>query len=156
MSLNMKVDKEYSIYEETHNVVAEALIQYNTQAGNGIASLIEIARKGLKMSYLHLVSKGLSLSLQEISTILHVSMRTLQRYAASKVLDSDISAKLLHLDALKTEGVDVFGSERDFNVWLRTELPVLQGHTPLSYLDTPFGFQLVQQVLGRIKHGIFA
>jgi putative toxin-antitoxin system antitoxin component (TIGR02293 family) len=108
------------------------------------------------MKYLTNLTEKLSLNLQEMGEILHVSLRTLQRYAPNKVLDSDASAKALNLAALQTHGMEVFGSEIDFNEWLRTPVPHLGNKTPLSYLDTPFGFTLVEQTLGRIEHGLFA
>jgi putative toxin-antitoxin system antitoxin component (TIGR02293 family) len=119
-------------------------------------NLIQFARRGLTMNYLQKLAISLSLNLQEISEILHVSIRTLQRYTATKKLDTDISSKLLNLTALHNHGVSVFGSEADFNCWLKSPVSSLQNNTPLSFLDTPFGFTMVGQVLGRIEHGIFA
>jgi putative toxin-antitoxin system antitoxin component (TIGR02293 family) len=157
MTQKMKKEpKKYIQAPEAANILNEPAISLAQPQNYGIYNLIENARKGLTMSYLQNIANSLTLSLQEISQILHVSLRTLQRYQDSKVLESDISAKLLHLATLKKEGIEVFGNEAAFNAWLRTPIPALQNETPLSYLDTPFGFQLVEQTLGRIKHGIFA
>jgi putative toxin-antitoxin system antitoxin component (TIGR02293 family) len=146
--------KEYSQELQSNTTLQEpaALYGYSFDPSN----LLQFARQGLSMSYLQKLANSLSLSLQEISEILHVSLRTLQRYTASKKLDTDISSKLLHLTALHNHGVDVFGSEADFNAWLKSPVSALDNHTPLSFLDTPFGFTVVDQVLGRIEHGVFA
>ncbi len=147
--------KEYKSNVAPISAVEEPMVAYQSSA-NSISEMINFARTGISMKYLTNLSDKLSLSLQEIGEILHVSLRTLQRYAPNKVLDSDVSAKALNLAALQAHGLEVFGTESDFNEWLRTPVPNLGNKTPLSFLDTPFGFTLIDQTLGRIEHGIFA
>jgi putative toxin-antitoxin system antitoxin component (TIGR02293 family) len=118
--------------------------------------MISYARKGIDMSFVSNMMERLSLSLKDIADILHVSLRTLQRYNTSTKLDTDASSKLLYLSKLEVTGLRVFGSHMAFTSWLKSPVMALGGHTPLSYLDTPFGFELVEQTLGRIEHGIFA
>jgi putative toxin-antitoxin system antitoxin component (TIGR02293 family) len=146
--------KSYTQELKSEAVLQEpaALYGYNFEP----SKLLQFARQGLSMSYLQKLASSLSLSLQEVSEILHISLRTLQRYTASKKLDTDISSKLLHLTALHNHGVEVFGSEADFNSWLKSPVAFLENKTPLSFLDTPFGFMVVDQALGRIEHGVFA
>lgn len=141
---------------EGQNVVNESIAGYMVAPAYNTTNLINYARQGIRMSFLLNLSEKLSLSLQEVGNILHVSLRTLQRYAPTKTLDTDASAKVLNLEALYRHGIEVFGDEESFNNWLRSKIPSLGNQTPLSYLDTPFGFQLVDQTLGRIEHGIFA
>jgi putative toxin-antitoxin system antitoxin component (TIGR02293 family) len=152
----MKKEKVYKAVVTKNNIVNEPSILYQNSPLNNAVELINYARQGINMKYLTNLSDKLSLSLQEIGDILHVSLRTLQRYAPTKVLDSDASAKALNLAALQAHGIDVFGTATDFNEWLRSGVPHLGNKTPLSYLDTPFGFTLIDQTLGRIEHGLFA
>lgn len=148
--------KEYKEIETTLSLVEEPSFAFELSTPNNISQMINYARQGINMKYLTNLTEKLALNLQEMGNILHVSLRTLQRYSPTKVLDSDASAKVLNLTALQAHGLAVFGSEKDFNDWLRTEVPSLGNKTPLSYLDTPFGFTLVDQTLGRIEHGLFA
>lgn len=152
----MKKNKEYTQEEGSLNILNEPSLVYGSNSIGNTSQLINYARQGINMQFLNNLTNRLSLNLQEIGEILHVSLRTLQRYAPSKVLDSDASAKVLNLAALQSHGIEVFGSEKDFNEWLRSEIPYLGNKTPLSYLDTPFGFTLIDQTLGRIEHGLFA
>lgn len=117
---------------------------------------INSSRRGITMRVLSRLGEELALSLGELASILHLSLRTLQRYTPEKRLDTDASAKVLQLAELRSRGLEIFGSDTDFNVWLRTGLPVLSGQRPLDFLDTPFGFKLLDQILGRIEHGVFA
>lgn len=140
---NYPVDEEYP---DSLSLAAESSAEY----------MIYYSRKGLDMTYLSNLISRLSLSLKETAQILHISLRTLQRYGKTDTLDKDISSKLLYLAKLEGIGLQIFDSQESFNTWLRTPAPSLNNHTPLSYLDTPFGFELVEQTLGRMAHGIFA
>ncbi len=143
--------------KESTTIAAEPTLEYGIAAIISDASLdlIATARKGVSMNFLTTIAEKLSLSLQEVGHILHVSLRTLQRNAPAKKLDIDASAKALQLATLYQKGVYVFGEEQIFTDWLREEVPALDYKKPINLLDTPFGFQLVMQVLGRIEHGVF-
>jgi putative toxin-antitoxin system antitoxin component (TIGR02293 family) len=147
---------EYKIDDLEKNIASEPTIAYGRSVLLDTSELIKYARNGISMKYISNLATTLALTLQDIGNILHVSLRTLQRYEPTKILDSDASSKILNLKALQIHGLEVFGSEEHFNVWLRSEIPSLGHQTPLSYLDTPFGFQLVDDTLGKIDHGIFA
>lgn len=118
--------------------------------------VIRHAREGIKIGYLLELTDLIGLTQMEICKILHISLRTLQRYEPDYVLDSDASSKVIQLGMLHRRGLDVFGDTKDFNYWLKAPISSLEGKAPLDYLDTPFGFQLINQILGRIEHGIFA
>ncbi len=118
--------------------------------------VIRHAREGIKMGYLLQLGDLMGLTQMEISKILHVSLRTLQRYNAEFILDSDASSKVIQLGMLYHRGLDVLGDQSGFSSWLKSPMSSLEGKSPLDYLDTPFGFQLINQILGRIEHGIFA
>ena len=115
--------------------------------------LIQEARKGISKAYLLKISEALSLTLTELSKILHISIRSIQRYANNKKMDIDISAKAIQLENLRRKGVDVFGTNDAFNNWLRTPIIALNQKTPIDYLNTPFGFEMIEQLLGKKKKG---
>lgn len=119
-------------------------------------SVIRTARAGIKTGHFLDLGLRMGLSMLELATVLNVSLRTLQRYDAGQVLDADQSAKVISLELLNSHGNEVFGSQLSFNDWLRIPVGELDNNPPLSYLDTPFGFMVLEQILGRIEHGIFA
>ncbi len=153
--INMK-GKSKSTPDLSNNVLNEPFEVYGSAAGYFSLDAINQARAGMSMQYLLNLGKDLALSLQEMGQILHLSLRTLQRYTPTKMLDTDASAKLLQLNALRQHGVQVFENEENFNKWLRTPSTLLENQKPIEMLDTPYGFQLVDQLLGRIEYGIFA
>ena len=118
--------------------------------------LIKKARAGIPKSQMFLLMKQLGLALKDISEILHISERTLHRYPNNKKLDVQATERLLQLSVLIAKGEHVFGDPNKFRMWMNFPYPPFAMKTPMSLLDTTFGFQLVFDQLTRIEHGIFA
>lgn len=126
-------------------------------ADNSYISNIHKARNGVPFSKALAIADQMQLTMQELADVLHVSLRTLQRYETDKILDVELSSKILRLESLALHGAEVFGKDyKAFARWLRSEVPALEGRAPISYLDTPFGLDWIDQILGQIEHGIFA
>lgn len=118
--------------------------------------VIRFAREGLSSAYVLYLAEQLSLSVHELAGILYISVRTIQRWELDKTLDVDLSSKAIMLARIHQHGSRVFGDVSALGEWLHNPVPALQGHTPLSFLDTPFGFEIIHQVLGRLEEGVFA
>ena len=73
--------------------------------------------------------------------------------SGEKLMDSD---RLSRLARILAETIDVLGSEEKASQWLEAPNRALGGQTPLTLLDTDLGTQQVEEVLGRIQHGIFS
>jgi putative toxin-antitoxin system antitoxin component (TIGR02293 family) len=96
-------------------------------------------------------------TLQEWSHILHISERTLQRYAkANSSLPFGVVDRVLQIDKVIKRGVEVFGSLDKFISWLRSDPFMLEGRLSLQSLRSIEGINLVLTQLGRIEHGLFA
>ncbi len=118
--------------------------------------VLQITRDGLpKLTLLSLAQK-ISLTIQDLANIMHISERTLQRYDDNAIIKTEYSEKAIELARLYTRGEEVFGSMDKFKVWMKTPSHIFNGDTPMSLLDTSFGFNMIFKELGRIEHGIFA
>lgn len=129
--------------------------------GKGIAypsdfDLVSVARKGISKRNLLALAKKLYLTIEEISDILHISERTLQRYELATLIKTEHADRAIELAKLYERGAAVLGSYEAFNRWLRHSNYALKNQVPLTLLDTSIGFTLVLDVLGRIEHGIFS
>src|ERR1700740_208131 len=118
--------------------------------------IVKLARQGFSKRALLSLARKILLTLQELATILHISERTLQRYDDDAIIKTEYAEKAVELARLYTRGEEVFGSLDKFKTWMKTPLHVFKGETPVSLLDTSFGFDMVFKELGRIEHGIFA
>ena len=93
----------------------------------------------------------------EWSAMLHVSERTLQRYAKSNSTFSFINAeRFQQLMQLIEKGKKVFGKTEYFYEWLHSNPLALEGNLSVASLTTYDGIQKILTQLGRIEHGILA
>ena len=93
----------------------------------------------------------------EWSLLLHVSERTLQRYAKNNGSFAPINAeRALQIAQVIDEGKKTFGKTVLFYNWLKRNPLMLEGSLSLKSLTTASGIQLVLIQLGRIQHGILA
>ncbi len=117
---------------------------------------IELSRKGLTMKQLREILKFTNLSLKELSSILSISDRQLTRYKDDKILRIDISAQLIQIAELYEFGYEVFENEEKFQKWMISKIRALGYQKPINLLDTPFGISEVQNIIGRLEHGVYS
>jgi len=116
--------------------------------------LITVTRKGLPKRVALAVCKVLGVSMEKMSKLLHVSHRTLQRKENKELLSVYSTEQLLEIAAMISHGISVFGTLEKFKGWLHSTPMIFEGQQPLDFLDTTFGIQYVNTVLGRIEYGI--
>ena len=91
------------------------------------------------------------------AAILHVSERTLQRYAKNNGSFAPINAeRALQIDKVLKEGKITFGKVDIFYRWLKHNPYMLEGNLSFNSLTSYEGIQKVLTQLGRIQHGILA
>jgi putative toxin-antitoxin system antitoxin component (TIGR02293 family) len=117
--------------------------------------LIDIVRHGLPSEGVTSLSRKLGITPGELSRYLHVSLKTLQRYKG-KVLDINMSDRLLTVAMVYAKGADVFGSEENSVAWLKSPVSALGNARPLDYLDTNAGADMIMTLLGRIEYGVYS
>ena len=94
---------------------------------------------------------------KEWADILHISERTLQRYAHNDgSFSSGTIDRIYQINKVFQRGKEVFGSYQKFNLWLRDNPYMLEGRLSLHSLASIEGINNVLTQLGRIEHGIFA
>lgn len=93
----------------------------------------------------------------EWAALLHVSERTLQRYAKSNGTFAPMNAeRALQIAKVLEQGAATFGSPDQFYKWLMGNPHMLEGNLSFESLTTAEGIQMVLTQLGRIQHGILA
>lgn len=91
------------------------------------------------------------------SDILHISERTLQRYAKDNgSFTFNVIDRIVLIDKVIKRGTEVFGTAGKFISWLRSGPYMLEGRLSLLSLSDFEGINKVLTQLGRIEHGIFA
>ncbi len=103
------------------------------------------------------IADKIPFSLAEWATILHVSERTLQRYAKNNSSFAPINSERIALiEKVLQEAKTTFGNTNKFYDWIRRNPYMLEGNLSINSLSTFEGIQNVLTQLGRIQHGIFA
>ena len=96
-------------------------------------------------------------SMAEWAGILHLSERTLQRYAKSNGNFAPINAeRALQIEKVLKEAKITFGNTLNFYNWLKRNPSMLEGTLSLESLYSLDGIEKVLTQLGRIQHGLFA
>lgn len=136
--------------------VNEAAVKYQASPDENY-QLVEQAHLGLPTSAFFDILSFSELTKEELSDILDVSFKTIQRYHKDgKRLNAINSEQLLKMIALYQKAEEVFGNLESFNRWLRKPAIGLGNHKPLRYLKTPGGIDLIMEELLRIEFGALA
>lgn len=151
------------------NIVEEPMVAYlstnqasflrlldSSYIGSTDFDLLKLARKGVSKKALISLAKSISLTIQQVADIMHISERTLQRYTPSTLIKTEHAEKAIELAKLYERGIEVFGNLENFNDWMKTPNYTLNGEEPIALLDSSLGFDLVFQTLGRIEYGVFS
>jgi putative toxin-antitoxin system antitoxin component (TIGR02293 family) len=173
MNRQSKKIKPYQMQEDSPSFVEEAALAYESYpyetlriilGGNknlktsltGDFDLINLSRTGIKKSTLKSLSEYLGINMETMSELLHSSYRNIQRKDEDQLLDSLKTEKVLELAAFAQRGIEVIGDKESFAEWLQSPLASLANKTPLNFLDTSFGIQMVTKLLGRLEQGVYS
>jgi putative toxin-antitoxin system antitoxin component (TIGR02293 family) len=152
--------KKYKIPEDENslpqNIVFEPAVAYLSSPEPSAHNFIEQSRNGVSKRRAAALAESINLSVSDLCYVLHISERTWQRYSLADKLAVELSEKVILLENLSQFGAVVLESKITFGKWLKSEIQALNFKTPLSFLDTAFGFQLVSSLLGRIEHGVYS
>jgi putative toxin-antitoxin system antitoxin component (TIGR02293 family) len=97
-----------------------------------------------------------SMTLHEVYALV-IPRRTLsKRRRLGQKLTPEESDRLARLARMLQAAEETFGDREKAHNWLRRPNRGLDGKIPLPMLATDAGARVVEQALGRIRHGIFA
>ncbi|MFL6193074.1 MAG: antitoxin Xre/MbcA/ParS toxin-binding domain-containing protein [Thermoanaerobaculia bacterium] len=113
-------------------------------------------REGLPFESLERVMDQYDINREEISAALDLPPRTLARRKQEHRLRRDESDRLFRLVRIATRAAEVLGNREKAARWLHTPNRALGGVKPLELLDTDLGSRQVEDVLGRIEHGVYS
>ncbi|NQU32920.1 MAG: DUF2384 domain-containing protein [Bacteroidetes bacterium] len=81
----------------------------------------------------------------------------MQRYKKERgTFNSTSSERIISITMLNKYGVEVMGSQDNYNIWLKSRNISMGNIEPISLLDSSFGIQIIREELTRIEHGVLA
>lgn len=126
------------------------------KSGNAV-HLIRAIERGFSFDTLEKVRRETGLPLERLAISIGVSPRTLSRRKKEQRLTAAESDRLVSVSRLLTQAVELFegDKERAFR-WFVQANRGLGGLTPLEMAATETGTREVENLIGRLEHGVFS
>ena len=118
--------------------------------------LIERINKGLPYGELEHLRTELDEPMEALAQQLSISRSTLQRRKAERRLSPEESDRLMRFWKLIRQAADLFGNVERGRAWLKHPQYGLGGVIPLDFAKTEVGAREVEDLLGRIKYGVYS
>ena len=117
--------------------------------------IIDRIRQGLPVSCLGMASSALGMTVAEFMAAVGLDRIRMERRSKGKrVLTVDAGNVLVRFAELYRNTLVVLGNQELACKWLKQDLYILGGVSPLSLCDTEFGADLVRQKLRAIEYGM--
>ena len=114
------------------------------------SKLIELLHAGLPVSELDDLQTSLAVPMEKLIPMLGISKATFHRLAQAE------SDRVVRFARLMGKAVEVMESEECARQWLASPQFGLGGAVPLEYSETEVGAREVEDLLGRIEHGVYS
>lgn len=111
-------------------------------------------RKGLPYASVLAIMKTYGLDAKTVSRLLAIPERTLARRRHERRLRADESDRVVRMARIAALAHETLGDREKAVRWLARPNRALGNVPPLEHLDTDLGAREVEDLLGRIAHGI--
>lgn len=119
------------------------------------ADLIKLVSEGVSYGDVETLAAVSGFTLEQIAEAITVPRRTLTQRQKQGRLKPDESDRLIRLARLFTLAIGLFyGDAAGAGRWMTQPARALGGATPLAYSRTEPGAREVENVIGRIEHGV--
>ncbi len=117
--------------------------------------LVQLVRRGLPVEAVDRLMATFGVTGEELDRVV-IPRKTLYHRRKIGTLSTEQSERVLRVARVLTIATETFGSAGKAMQWVRRRTRPLGGEAPLTLLDTEEGAHLVENLLGRIAHGIAA
>ena len=126
-------------------------------SGTPQRELIEHIKSGLKFGALESLSAATGQPLAELASRVGIPPRTLARRKSSGKLSMEESERVVRLAGLYEKAAELFnGNVVSARQWMSQPKKALGGENPLDYAGTEIGAREVENLIGRLEHGVFS
>ncbi len=125
-------------------------------ACRNIDDIVRSMKAGFPISTFECLQAEMAIAAGDLATTTNIALRTLTRRKSEGRLRTDESERLYRISALYDRAVQVLGDKEAARHWFKTPKQALGGRSPLEYADTEPGAREVEDLLGRLEHGVFS
>lgn len=120
------------------------------------SDLITAISAGLPAPLARELARCFEISLDDVAGLLRMNPRTLARRMGEGTLDLGESERLWQLSRLFHRAEEVLESRSGALHWFKNPIAALGWATPLAYARTAVGLRELENILGRIEHGVYS
>ena len=118
--------------------------------------LVKHVENGLAFTVVEALQQQMNLAAKEMARLLDIKFRTFLRRKEAGRLQPAESDRVLRTSRLFARAKDLFdGDQEAAREWLMTPQRALGGAIPLDIAKTEVGAREVEQIIGRLEHGVF-
>jgi putative toxin-antitoxin system antitoxin component (TIGR02293 family) len=120
-------------------------------------SLHRRAQSGLDFSAFERFQRNVLLTTDDLAAFVQISPRTLVRRREEGRLNPAESDRLIRASRVFGKALELFEGDVDATRrWFSTKVPALDGRTPLEVASSEIGAREVEDLVGRLEHGVFS
>ena len=120
------------------------------------AALLKKVEAGLPYSAFERLRGTMDLSIESLARLIQLPARTLARRREAGRLTPDESDRLVRVSRVFGMTLALFeGDVEAARAWFATPAPALGDRTPLDVSTTEIGAREVENLIGRLEHGVF-
>jgi putative toxin-antitoxin system antitoxin component (TIGR02293 family) len=146
----------------TKRAVSRRIVRYRERGASlglnarNTAELIRQIEHGFSFKVIHILAANSGMSDPLIASIVGIPERTLARRKAAGKLAPQESERLLRISNVFEQAVELFeGDVAAAVTWVTAPQKSLGHHSPLIYARTEVGAREVENLIGRLEHGVF-
>ncbi len=121
-----------------------------------IAEVISEIENGLPVSSFTAIRHELGMTDKELAQVIRVPKSTLAVRKKRGRFTFEESERLYRIQRLLEKAVDVLGDRKMASKWLKEKAYGLGNVSPLEFAKTEIGAREVENLLGRMEHGVFS
>jgi len=121
-----------------------------------IPQVIKALEDGLPVSRFTKIRQTLDLPDKDLAKVIRIPKSTLAARKKKGKLSFEESERLYRVQRLLEKAINVFGAVEPARKWLKEKSFGLGDVSPLELASTEVGAREVENLLGRIEHGVFS
>ena len=120
------------------------------------AKLLQRVEQGFSFSILVRFQRNVALPMKDIAAWVRITQTTLNRRRETGRLRPDESDRVLRASRVFGKALELFDGDTDAaRYWLGNPHPALGGAVPMSVAKSDLGAREVEDLIGRLEHGVF-
>ncbi|MBR9974884.1 MAG: DUF2384 domain-containing protein [Bacteroidetes bacterium] len=120
------------------------------------AAVLDRLKAGLTIEEFDHLCEAMDIVPLRLAAAAGIASRTFARRKREGVFQPDESERLFRFSSLFDTAVEVLGDVETARRWFKEPLRALHGQSPFEYAETEPGAREVEDILGRLAHGVFS